>query len=299
MGSSSPQRIQLGLIPGLDHTLVDGEWVASEAVRHQATKNDIQVAAAAGAFVPGDRVIVVLPGGWVEQAYAPPGAIGTIQERKSSRKVLNHYPVVLDQPPATGKRQDVWIHQQRLMKLPALERQPEPLPDKPSETDTAVSRPAARGSIDAADSDDDDRGFKSYPASRQCIYRSPFSAIAVDAIALGERMGLIRIEYVHRGAMAESDVPPATVEFTAPSLSCVTDKEEPVTQELVTQDISYQQQYRRCGKPTCGTCPHGPYWYAYWRDGAKVKSRYIGKELHKELHKSATADSFCSSDTSI
>jgi hypothetical protein len=43
--------------------------------------------------------------------------------------------------------------------------------------------------------------------------------------------------------------------------------------------VSYRQQHVRCGKPTCTRCPHGPYWYAYWREGDKVRSRYIGKTL--------------------
>jgi hypothetical protein len=41
--------------------------------------------------------------------------------------------------------------------------------------------------------------------------------------------------------------------------------------------VSFRQQHVRCGKPTCNRCPHGPYWYAYWREGDKVRSRYIGK----------------------
>jgi hypothetical protein len=45
--------------------------------------------------------------------------------------------------------------------------------------------------------------------------------------------------------------------------------------------ITYQLQFRKCGKPTCGTCKrghgHGPYWYAYWREGNKLRSGYIGK----------------------
>ena len=41
--------------------------------------------------------------------------------------------------------------------------------------------------------------------------------------------------------------------------------------------VSFRQQHVRCGKPTCTRCPHGPYWYAYWREGDKVRSRYIGK----------------------
>lgn len=47
------------------------------------------------------------------------------------------------------------------------------------------------------------------------------------------------------------------------------------------QHITYQLQYRKCGKPSCSTCRngqgHGPYWYAYWRQGSRLISGYIGK----------------------
>lgn len=43
--------------------------------------------------------------------------------------------------------------------------------------------------------------------------------------------------------------------------------------------VRYRQQLRRCGKPNCTQCPHGPYWYAVWRDGSRVKTRYVGREL--------------------
>lgn len=43
--------------------------------------------------------------------------------------------------------------------------------------------------------------------------------------------------------------------------------------------VTYRQQAVRCGKATCTRCPHGPYWYAFWREGAHVRSRYVGKTL--------------------
>jgi len=47
------------------------------------------------------------------------------------------------------------------------------------------------------------------------------------------------------------------------------------------QHITYQLQYRKCGKASCSTCRdgqgHGPYWYAYWREGSRLRSGYIGK----------------------
>jgi predicted ATPase/DNA-binding SARP family transcriptional activator len=46
--------------------------------------------------------------------------------------------------------------------------------------------------------------------------------------------------------------------------------------------VTYRQQYRRCGKPTCARCAsggpgHGPYWYAVWWDGRRTRSQYLGK----------------------
>ncbi|HEV2653637.1 MAG TPA: hypothetical protein VGT82_01710 [Ktedonobacteraceae bacterium] len=53
------------------------------------------------------------------------------------------------------------------------------------------------------------------------------------------------------------------------------------------QHITYQLQYRKCGKASCSTCRnsqgHGPYWYAYWREGSRLRSGYIGK-VHPHLH---------------
>ncbi len=44
--------------------------------------------------------------------------------------------------------------------------------------------------------------------------------------------------------------------------------------------ITYQEQYRTCGKAKC-TCrtgrKHGPYLYAYWREGSRLRSAYVGK----------------------
>ena len=45
---------------------------------------------------------------------------------------------------------------------------------------------------------------------------------------------------------------------------------------------TYRQEYIRCGKAGCKRCAdeqgHGPYWYAYSREGSRVRKRYIGKE---------------------
>jgi hypothetical protein len=43
--------------------------------------------------------------------------------------------------------------------------------------------------------------------------------------------------------------------------------------------VTYRQEHVRCGRERCTKCPHGPYWYAYWREGGRLRSRYIGKQL--------------------
>ena len=46
--------------------------------------------------------------------------------------------------------------------------------------------------------------------------------------------------------------------------------------------VSMRQQMVRCGKSGCSKCPHGPYWYAYWTEDGKRRSRYVGRLLDEE-----------------
>ena len=58
--------------------------------------------------------------------------------------------------------------------------------------------------------------------------------------------------------------------------------EEPESQERPASGpgkVSYRLEPVNCGKPGCSRCPHGPYWYAYWREGGRVRSKYIGRKL--------------------
>ena len=43
--------------------------------------------------------------------------------------------------------------------------------------------------------------------------------------------------------------------------------------------LTYRLEPVKCGKEGCKSCPHGPYWYAYYREDGKLRSRYIGREL--------------------
>lgn len=42
-------------------------------------------------------------------------------------------------------------------------------------------------------------------------------------------------------------------------------------------EVKLRQRAVKCGKTNCTRCPHGPYWYAYWWEKGKRKSRYLGK----------------------
>ena len=43
--------------------------------------------------------------------------------------------------------------------------------------------------------------------------------------------------------------------------------------------ITFRYETVRCGKPNCTRCPHGPYWYAYWKENGRTRSRYVGRIL--------------------
>jgi len=62
--------------------------------------------------------------------------------------------------------------------------------------------------------------------------------------------------------------------------------EEKIKSKMISRgenkiSVTYRQEWVRCGKE-CSKCPHGPYWYAYWKEGGKTRSKYVGKEL-KEI----------------
>jgi hypothetical protein len=46
---------------------------------------------------------------------------------------------------------------------------------------------------------------------------------------------------------------------------------------LAEGKVSLRKQAVKCGKATCSRCPHGPYWYAYWWEDGRRRSRYVGK----------------------
>ena len=49
--------------------------------------------------------------------------------------------------------------------------------------------------------------------------------------------------------------------------------------------VTYQFQYRKCGKPLCKQCHlgpgHGPYWYGYFRQNGQYQCKYFGRRHPK------------------
>lgn len=43
--------------------------------------------------------------------------------------------------------------------------------------------------------------------------------------------------------------------------------------------IRLRERAVRCGKAECRSCPHGPYWYAFWTEDGRRRSKYIGRLL--------------------
>lgn len=56
------------------------------------------------------------------------------------------------------------------------------------------------------------------------------------------------------------------------------------------QGLRYRRQSVNCGKSSCSQCPHGPYWYAFWKEGGRTRKRYIGRHLPGEPAEAVVPD---------
>lgn len=63
----------------------------------------------------------------------------------------------------------------------------------------------------------------------------------------------------------------------------------PLRAEKQVGSITFRYETVRCGKENCSRCPHGPYWYAYWKDNGRTRSRYIGRSLPSPARQSYEA----------
>jgi hypothetical protein len=57
-----------------------------------------------------------------------------------------------------------------------------------------------------------------------------------------------------------------------------------VVEQRRTPTGTYRLELVKCGKEQCKVCrggpAHGPYWYMYWKQKGRTRSKYIGKELN-------------------
>src|SRR5574340_1004607 len=49
--------------------------------------------------------------------------------------------------------------------------------------------------------------------------------------------------------------------------------------------LTFRYETVRCGKANCTRCPHGPYWYVYWKEDGRTRSRYVGRSLPDKARK--------------
>jgi hypothetical protein len=95
------------------------------------------------------------------------------------------------------------------------------------------------------------------------------SPTLVNRVRRLSRPQLLDLAALVEGLLAEIEQQPPEVPERA-------DRE--VVEKTVIGAITFQLERVRCGK-NCNGCPHGPYWYAYYRSAGRVVSKYIGKEL--------------------
>lgn len=53
-------------------------------------------------------------------------------------------------------------------------------------------------------------------------------------------------------------------------------------QHFIPWNATIREENIKCGKDSCNLCPHGPYFYVYWKDKSKVdiksklRKKYLG-----------------------
>ncbi len=96
----------------------------------------------------------------------------------------------------------------------------------------------------------------------------------VNQVRRLDQYDLRRLMILVRGLLLHADGHPDEVEQDDPQIGKVT----------------YRQEEVRCGKDRCTSCPHGPYWYAYWKEDGRTRSRYIGRHLPGQPLESVVPD---------
>jgi hypothetical protein len=113
-------------------------------------------------------------------------------------------------------------------------------------------------------------------------HRSPSSSIRfkIERLSLQEKRGL------HQWLESQIEVEAALDNDALPNLTAKnpTSANSAIVESCAYESKTYQLEKRRCGKKSCKcvgldlrSTGHGPYWYMYWKESGKLKSRYVGK----------------------
>jgi hypothetical protein len=71
--------------------------------------------------------------------------------------------------------------------------------------------------------------------------------------------------------------------FVRGLLHALGDESAAAPDDHILDGVTYRLESVRCGKDSCSSCPHGPYWYAYYREEGRLRSRYIGRDLPADV----------------
>jgi hypothetical protein len=85
----------------------------------------------------------------------------------------------------------------------------------------------------------------------------PLDRDLIDAVRELDEPGLRRLFILARARLEGSGVPVGKME----------------------PGVRLRERSVRCGKVECNSCPHGPYWYAFWTEDGQRRSKYIGRLL--------------------
>lgn len=100
-------------------------------------------------------------------------------------------------------------------------------------------------------------------------------------MAFGEKISFLKLQH-HREtpkhikqfiAHLQTRILSREVKICAPSL-----KVDEIIEARIKGKVYLLNRMIKCGKE-CTGCPHGPYWYGYYRNKGRFVSFYIGKNL--------------------
>lgn len=87
-----------------------------------------------------------------------------------------------------------------------------------------------------------------------------------------------RLTFIPKCLKALQAIEPPSIERIEKDIKLLESGENSVNRFLISRpkNTCVREEYIKCGKTNCFTCPHGPYYYAYWKDNGKLRKKYLG-----------------------